>query len=322
MEFNQIRYFLALAETLNFTRAAENCCVSQPALTRAIRLLEEELGGQLLIRNGKDTRLSELGRELHGSFVAIEHAKRELKESASAAIAGERGDLNIGIVNTISSLRIVRLLEAFRRQHSGINISIHSVTPKEAGDLLLSGELDVCFTADAPAQHAKVEYTHLYTDKMAVIFPDGHRFENEESVSFDDFAGETIVGRRNCLFHDQLCSQLDKQDQCISISMSADSDEWSARLVRSGAGLAIMPVETAMQLGVDYRVVDDANAHRVVELSTVYGGPKSVVLRAIMRAAENFDWQDDPSTPIKKTLQKPVAPAHHKSERVQLAIVA
>ena len=54
MEFNQVRYFLALAETLNFTRAAEKCNVSQPALTRSIKLLEQELNGPLLIRNGKN----------------------------------------------------------------------------------------------------------------------------------------------------------------------------------------------------------------------------------------------------------------------------
>ena len=299
MEFNQIRYFLALAETLNFTRAAENCCVSQPALTRAIRLLEEELGGQLLIRHGRDTRLSELGRELHSSFMAIEIAKRDLKETASAAIAGECGDLNIGIVDTVLSEKLARLLCDFRRQQPGTNITIHSVPPMEAGDMLLSGALDACFTADIPVRHAKIEYNHLYSDQMAAIFPKGHRFGGVKRLTIEEFADETIIARRHCVFHDHLSRTLRQKDIKVMTSISADNDEWSARLVQSGAGVAIIPVETAIHLGMDHKIIDEADAIRSVELAAVYGGPKSVALRAIIKAALNFEWAAAATTTAK-----------------------
>ena len=71
MDFRQIRYFLNLTETLNFTRAAALSQVTQPALTKAIQKLEEEIGGQLLFRDGKDTRLTELGRTIRGEFEKI-----------------------------------------------------------------------------------------------------------------------------------------------------------------------------------------------------------------------------------------------------------
>ena len=71
MELKQIKYFLALSETLNFTEAAEISNVSQPALTKAIRRLEEEVGGPLIHRDGKHTRLSELGRKLLVEFKVI-----------------------------------------------------------------------------------------------------------------------------------------------------------------------------------------------------------------------------------------------------------
>lgn len=72
VDFNQVRYFLALADCLNFTRAAERCNVSQPALTQAIRRLENELGGELIRREGRDSELTTLGRSLRGYFEEIE----------------------------------------------------------------------------------------------------------------------------------------------------------------------------------------------------------------------------------------------------------
>ena len=71
MELSQVRYFIALCRTLNFTRAAEQCNVTQPAFTRAIQRLEEELGGALLFRERNLTQLTELGRSLQGPVMAL-----------------------------------------------------------------------------------------------------------------------------------------------------------------------------------------------------------------------------------------------------------
>ncbi len=101
MDFNQIRYFLALTDTLSFTRAAELSNVTQPPLTQAIRCLEEELGGQLVLRDGKNTHLSQLGRTLRSQFEKIDDTKRLLKDTAQAINQGEIVALNIGLMCTI-----------------------------------------------------------------------------------------------------------------------------------------------------------------------------------------------------------------------------
>ena len=88
MEFNQIRYFLAVARTLHFTRAADDCNVSQPALTRAIQKLEEELGGPLFHRERAHTQLTELGQRV---LPALERAVTATKEAREAAEAFRRG---------------------------------------------------------------------------------------------------------------------------------------------------------------------------------------------------------------------------------------
>ena len=95
MDFNQVRYFLALADTLNFTHAAELCYVSQPALTQAIKRLEGELGGQLIYRTGRKTELTELGKRTLDQFKQIDNARHIVKATAKAVLSGEVAELNI-----------------------------------------------------------------------------------------------------------------------------------------------------------------------------------------------------------------------------------
>ena len=114
MDFSQVRYFLALADTLNFTRAAELSNVTQPTLTQAIKRLEDELGGPLIHREGKFTRLTKLGHALRSHFEKIEETRSALKESARTVTSGEVSELNIGLMCTIGP----RNLDTFSGQIS------------------------------------------------------------------------------------------------------------------------------------------------------------------------------------------------------------
>ena len=87
MDFNQVKYFLALAETLNFTRAAEECHVSQPALTQGIKRLEDELGGPLITREGRYTQLTVLGQSLHTHFEQINRTRHLVSKTAKDVIS-------------------------------------------------------------------------------------------------------------------------------------------------------------------------------------------------------------------------------------------
>src|SRR3546814_19754924 len=101
MEFNQIRYFLNLADTLNFTEAAMRSGVSQPTLTRAIQRLEQELGGTLVYRDGKDSRLTALGRDIRSEFAAIAERKQQVRAISPHRVRGSRAHLTLGGGNTM-----------------------------------------------------------------------------------------------------------------------------------------------------------------------------------------------------------------------------
>lgn len=116
MEMQQVRYFVTLAEELNFTRAAERCHVSQPALTRAIRLLEAEFGGQLFNRERSRTHLSELGRmvlpHLREIYARADQAKRE----ASELVDLTRASLRLGLMCTIAPASLLGLIKTPRHR--------------------------------------------------------------------------------------------------------------------------------------------------------------------------------------------------------------
>jgi DNA-binding transcriptional LysR family regulator len=102
MEFNQIRYFLNLADTLNFTEVAMRSGVPQPTLTRAIQRLEQELGGTLVYRDGKDSRLTALGRDIRSEFAAIAEREQRVRALSLNRVRGRRETLTRGVVNTIA----------------------------------------------------------------------------------------------------------------------------------------------------------------------------------------------------------------------------
>ena len=129
MEMHQIRYFLAVAEELNFTRAADRCNVTQPALTRAIQKLEEELGGLLFRRERSLTHLTDLGRLMRPHLEQVLKETEAAKSTATSFLRLSEAPLNLGIMCTIGPLRFVGFLNRFRTENPGIELSMIEATP-------------------------------------------------------------------------------------------------------------------------------------------------------------------------------------------------
>ena len=142
MEMQQICYFVALAQTLNFTRAAEHCNVSQPALTRAIQQLEHELGGPLFHRERNNTHLSELGRMMMPYLESVAESARAAKAAAASAKKAEHVTLTLGAMCTIGPDLIADLIVRFQaalglppfRRPSSKAASAHTQASARSGD--------------------------------------------------------------------------------------------------------------------------------------------------------------------------------------------
>lgn len=291
MEFNQVRYFLALAETLNFTRAAEKCNVSQPALTRSIKLLEQELNGPLLIRNGKNNCLSELGRELHTSFIELDNARQSLKDLAESVTAGDMATINIGISDTLSHTLLCGFFSEFYSTHSNLSINLFRARPAEMGEMLLNGEFDVCFSADVAAEHTKIKYHTLGRERLVVAFGHNHCFRDKTSVTWPEFFQHSIIMQRNCAYQNTIIARAAKSYPELNISVTTDNCAWVKELVACDAGVTILPETTAIEFDLDYRAIhSNEQVFRKFEISYVYGVPRSAALRVFIQHAKDYDW--------------------------------
>ena len=144
MDINQVIYFLNLAETLNFTEAARRSGVSQPSLTRAVQRLEEELGSPLIYRDGKDSRLTALGREIQTEFMRIELALRNVREHSESTVHGRRRILDIAVAPTIGPAAFAAFFEDVLGQLPSVKINLHQLLAGEGADEVLSGKYHAC----------------------------------------------------------------------------------------------------------------------------------------------------------------------------------
>src|SRR5262249_22807497 len=182
MEMHQIRYFLAVCETLNFTRAAESCNVTQPALTRAVQKLEEELGGLLLRRERSRTHLTEFGRAMRPHLQDILRNADAAATTARSFLTLENAPLRLGVMCTVGPLRCIGLLAEFNRGHRGVAVPLYEGVPSALGAMLEEGRLDLAVMAEPQGFAERFKVEPLYRERFLVAFPPGHRFERLELV--------------------------------------------------------------------------------------------------------------------------------------------
>ena len=248
MELHQIRYFLALSEEMNFTRAAARCGVAQSSLTRAIKVLEHELGAPLFHRGRTGTRLTRLGVGirpfLQRAFTEVESARRK----ASDFVNARPESLRLGVMNTIAPKQIVELLSASFSNHEDAPLRVTNATAQMLQNKLLTGELDAAiYTLSALAGDERFDATTLYREPFMVAINPAHRLARLEAIRLGDLAGEPYLARSHC--------ELQATDKTVRDAMgpsvyNSDHDDWILTLAAAGVGYALMPARCADHPGV------------------------------------------------------------------------
>ena len=290
MELYQIRYFLAAADSLNFTNAAERCFVTQPTLTRAIKKLEEDLGGQLFHRERSHMQLTELGREMRTRFASIDQQTLDAQKAARQLLNLEKSTLNVGVMCTIGPARVMGLLAGFQLENPGVEVNLHETTPDEMTNGLLNGALDVSPLGLPVPLHERFDMLHLYSERMVVIFAPGHRFAKMRRVAIPAFGGEAYLDRLNCEFRNIWFDLLDARGIKIEVPYRSAREDWIQSRVRVGLGVCLIPEHSINVEGLESRPTRDPEIERRVELVTVAGRRQSPALRAFMQTAESRSW--------------------------------
>src|SRR5947207_10430651 len=166
MEMHQIRYFLATVGELNFTKAAERCNVTQPSLSRAIKQLEGELGGDLFRRERPQAQLTELGQRMHPLLKQCYESALGAKSLASAIKDGEIGSLKLALSHTINLQLLTSHLTELNRIFSRIEVNLLRGTAPEIVELLKSGEAELALSAELGEGWERLERWALFTEEF------------------------------------------------------------------------------------------------------------------------------------------------------------
>ena len=290
MEMHQVRYFLAVCDTLNFTRAAERCHVSQPALTRAIKKLEEELGGPLFRRERNLTHLTDLGRMMQPHLMQSLAGATAAMATAQDFQTLEKAPLNLGIMCTIGPSRLIGLMSKLRRELPGIDLTLHDVVPDEMVDRLLAGSLDVALFGLPKELPERFDRRRLYRERYVVAFPPGHRFERKNVVRLRDVDNEPYLVRLNCEYSEYIGELLAGHGVSLDIRYASEREDWIQSMILAGMGSSFMPEYLPMHSNLPTRLIADPSVTRQVDLVTVSGRRFSPAVQAFVRMVETHDW--------------------------------
>ena len=289
MEMHQVRYFLAVAEALNFTRASERCNVTQPSLSRAIKLLEEELGGPLFRRERKSTHLTDLGHMVRPHLQSVyDHsklAKRLSKEFAT------KWPLKLGIMSTISPEEIVDLIANIRTRHPEVELRLCDANAKELRARLLAGDLEVAIYAlpgEEPDDH--IHSIPLFRERMVLAVHRGHRLAKTGSFPVREMNGESYIHRMNCEFAGYADKILEQKGVTCKPVYWSERDDWTLAMVAAGLGFAFMPLNMVKHPGVIGLPVVEPEFWRQVSLVSVRGRRYSPGVGSLVREAMRKTW--------------------------------
>src|SRR5690348_3735648 len=292
MEFNQVRYFLTLANTLNFTRAAESCNVTQPALTRAIQKLEDEFGGLLFYRERNLTQLTELGQLMRPFLEQTSAAAQAAREQAIAFKRRDSAPLRLGLDHSITAVVLRPVLGELAERIKGFALSMQEASSSEIYGSLLEGSLDAGLVVAGAPVPERLNRWELYAERIVVLCPPAHDFARLDAVPVARLAQERILRRdipdwAIARAIEPLAAALGIQ---LQVQHSGSQEDHLHEMVKAGLGIAFAGEFQPIPTGLVARPFADPEASRVVMLVAAAGrqhGPGVAGFLKLMRAR---DW--------------------------------
>ena len=188
---HQVIYFRALSRELNLTRGAQSWNVTQPSLTRAIKLLEFEFGGALIHRDRPALKLTELGRTVLPYLMQISEQAQNARLVALDITAQDKMRLKVGVMCTIAPTNLIALLTGVQTRHPRIELEIIDSPATELEQMLLAGTVEIVISCQASAQSDdRLKYLKLFREEMLVVLPASHPLARQRQIELSDLKGQ------------------------------------------------------------------------------------------------------------------------------------
>ena len=251
MELRHLRYFVAVAEELNFTKAAQRMCTVQPSLSQQIKDLENEVGVQLLIRSNRKVELTEEGKAfLKQAILSLEHAELAIQEARKVANL-QKDQLNIGFVPVAEMKIFPYIMPNIRAHFPELKIHFHSLTDADQFKALKNAEIDIAFTRYQD-QSSDIECVQIFNEPLALIVPKDDPITEQRHVSVKNFNGQNFVisdEDASPQLHKIITDYFKESKLNVNIVQHSTNILLNVNLVGMGVGWSIVPAYVIPLLG-------------------------------------------------------------------------
>lgn len=307
LQLHQVRYFLALARTLNFTRAAEQCNVTQPALTKAVHKLEQELGGALIHRERHLTQLTELGRmivpALENIFAATEAVRRQAQGYQKKTIA----PLKIGLAPSVSAALITELLVELAGTIPDLRVDLQEADADALVAMLLDGEINAALVGDGVELPERIDRWPLFEERYVLVLSRKHPMARQTVIPPHDLHEVVFLERVGCDVAGRFKETCFADHPGPKVAHRSTQERHLQQMACAGFGVILAPEHAPRLPSLAAIPIEGDPVRRKVQLLAVAGRQYSPALDAFIKLARVRDW-----TSALDKLRRASAPAPDK----------
>ncbi|QQE74331.1 LysR family transcriptional regulator [Brevibacillus composti] len=242
MELRQIQYFIEVAKREHVTEASHALHVAQSAVSRQIVNLEAELGVDLFIRDGRNVRLTPIGKvfldHMMQAMKVIDKAKREIEEFLDP----ERGTIRIGFPSSLAAYTLPTVISAFREQHEHVQFHLRQGSYRSLIDAVIKGEIDIALLGPVPKDEKQVIGHTLFLEKIVALLPSHHPLAKEKKLQLSQLREEAFVlFPEGFILRDLVVHACSQQGFRPTVSFEGEDIDAIKGLVAAGLGVTLLP---------------------------------------------------------------------------------
>ena len=283
MEMHQVRYFLAVVRSGNFTRAAEECHVSQPSLTRAIKTLEGELGNDLFYRERPGVVLTELGERMHPILKQCFESALRAGSVAKAMKKGERGSLKIALSHSVAPSQIAAHLAELRRVAQNTDVKLMRGSADETLDMLKRGQAELALASSTDETWERLERWTLFEEGFQLFAHRDHPLASGKAIDIADVRRVPALRRTYCEHSHAVAAILEEGETERLGDYEVGSEADMVALLEGNLGVAVAPSSTMVKAPIMRIPIKGLALRRTVYLYAVAGRQRSLAASALIR---------------------------------------
>ena len=249
MDLRHLRYFQAIAEELSFSRAARRLNVVQPALSRALKELEAELGTEVIARTRRSVALTPAGRVLLSETALLFERLEQMTRRVRRAAAGQIGELRVGYIGPPTHAFLGRILAEYALRYPDVTVHLEERTPERVWEMVAKGRLHIGLTRPVLAHAAlRMETLLLRRERLCATVPARHPWAGKTSLPWKKLAGEPLIvlaRREGAGLHDEILAGCRSAGFTPRLTHTPSVISTVLRYVEAGSGIGIVPESLA-----------------------------------------------------------------------------